>query len=342
MPTLNIKLSRALLGAAIGALALIAPAGAGAAPSIGGFSVRPAESNPANPVTRAYFVQSLARGRYLRDQVAVTNLSARTLHVRVYPVDGVTGVTSGAVYTNRGVRLRKAGRWLKASVSLVSVPAHSERMLPFVVGVPRGAKPGDHLAGIAVENTARQRSRGHFSVTEIVRAVIGVEIEVSGRAGPQLALKGASISALPGTHVPSVVVDLGDDGLKLCKPRLAVGLRRPGSSPMVVHHTLDTILPGDTIPYPLPWPRPLASGTYNATAVATGCGHNVTMHRVLHLAGPLSGTKNRPGLFSAATHPSGGAQWWMLALIALAGVLGGAIAAGTVARKRPHGLPHSS
>jgi hypothetical protein len=98
MPNPRHLIHRRSLGGALATLAVLAlpaPQGAGAAPSIGGFSVRPAESNPSNPATRAYFVQSLARGRFVRDAVAVSNLSSAPLRLRVYPVDGVTGVTSG-------------------------------------------------------------------------------------------------------------------------------------------------------------------------------------------------------------------------------------------------------
>ncbi len=345
MPNPRHLIHRRSLGAALATLAVLAlpaPQGAGAAPSIGGFSVRPAESNPSNPATRAYFVQSLARGRFVRDAVAVSNLSSGPLRLRVYPVDGVTGVTSGAVYTNRGVPLRKAGRWLKASSQTITLPAGAERLVSFVVGVPGKATSGDHLAGLAVENMRPQHSRGHFAVTEIFRAVVGVEVQVPGRAGPQLALNGASIHALPGTSVPSVVIDMADAGLKLCKPHLAVTLSGSSGSITAVHRALDTMLPGDEIPYPMPWPRPLASGNYNATAVATGCGHNVTLHRTVSLGSPLAGTAGHPGLGASTTpHGGGGTPWWLMGLIALAGIAGGSALASMAAHRRPRSIPNS-
>lgn len=320
---------------------LLFPAGALAAPSIGGFSVRPATSDPANPATRAYFVQTLARGGYVRDELAVSNVSSRPVRLRVYPVDGVTGATSGAVYTNLGNPLRKAGRWLRTDVSTITLAPHQEALVPFVVGVPRVAVAGDHLAGVAVENTSHRASGGRFSVTEIVRAVVGVEIEVPGPAVPQVVLRGASLKALPGTQVPSVVVNLGDAGLKLCKPTLAVTLSGSGARALTVRHTLDTILPRDYIPYPLPWPKPLANGTYTAAAVATGCGHTARMTSSIALGTSLAGTTKSPGFGTAAAQPTHGTPWWLLALIALAGVAGGVGAACAYGRRRSLGLPSS-
>jgi len=329
---------RLAIGMACAAAAASLPAPAGAAPAIGGFSVRPAESNPGNPATRAYFVQSLAPGSYVRDEVVLSNLSSRPMRLRVYPVDGVTGVTSGAVYTNRGTTLRKAGRWVRTDISLVSLAPHAQSLVPFVVGVPATGTPGDHLAGIAVENTHHQTSQGRFAVTEIVRAVVGVEIEVPGGAAPQLTLRGTSLKALPGTRIPSVIVDLANIGRRLCKPLLTVGLTGSGAPRLVVQRRLDTILPGDAIPYPLPWPRPLGSGSYRETASASGCGHRVRMSRVVSLSSPLSGTTANPGYVAT---PTGGTPWWLIALVGLAGLAAGVGLTLHLGRGRSKGLPTS-
>src|SRR5947199_8281811 len=77
-------------------------AGGAAAASVEGFSVRPAHFDPAKPETRAYFEKTIRPAASLRDQVIVTNNGHSPVELRIYPVDGVTAVTSGAVYTNRG------------------------------------------------------------------------------------------------------------------------------------------------------------------------------------------------------------------------------------------------
>ncbi len=312
---------------------------ADAAPAIGGFSVRPVETSSTNPATRAYFVQTLRRGIYVRDEVLVGNLSNRRLRLRVYPVDGVTGVTSGAVYTNQADKLRAAGRWLRADVQFLTLAAHQQALVPFVVGVPHAAKAGDHLAGLAVENLSHTKSGGHFSITEVVREVVGVEVQVPGAAAPQLKLKGLSLAALPGTQIPSVIVDLGDSGLKLCKPRLAVTLSGSGINGTVVR-PLDTVLPGNYIPYPVPWPRALPSGVYRASAMASGCGHRVRTSSVVQLGAALSGTAAHPGY--GTTPQANGVKWWMIALVALGGLGAGVGATLRVSRRRPRRLSTSS
>src|SRR5207245_276025 len=162
---------------------------------------------------------------------------------------------------------------------------------------------------------------GKCSVTEVIRAVVGIEVEVPGPARQQVTLKGISLRALPGTQIPSVIVSLGDAGGKLCKPRLAVSLAAGGHQ-VSVQHRLDTVLPGDYIPFPLPWPKPLAAGSYAASAVASGCGRPARLQRVVRLGGTLRGTPADPSarLATAPAH-GGGTPWWLLALIAIGGVV---------------------
>lgn len=338
MITRSLALSFAL--AVAFAAASVFPGGAVAGPGIGGFGVRPAHANPNNPATRAYFVRSVPTGGSFTDQVVVTNSASRPVRLRVYAVDGLTGVTSGAVYSNRNDKLHKAGLWVTPAVSLVRVDARSQALVPFEVRVPSSASPGDHLAGLAFENTSRQRSGGRFSVTEIVRAVIGIEIQVPGSAFAQVQLRGASLKALPGTQIPSVIVNLGDSGLRLCKPVLAVALAGSGGRQPVVRRALDTILPGDYIPFPLPWPRPLRSGIYRASVTASGCGHGVRTSAVARLGSSLSGTTAHPGFITAGK--AGGTPWWLIPLVALAGIAAGVFLTLRLSRGRPRGVPTST
>jgi hypothetical protein len=311
-------------------------AGAQAAPAIGGFSVRPAEINPANPVTRAYFVPTVAPGQGLTQHVVVTNSGSTVLRLRVYGVDGLTGVTSGAVYANRGVRVRKAGRWVRPAGSLVTIAPRAQRQVAFTIRVPRSAAAGDHLAGIAFENAVRpRRSRGRFAVIEVLRSVVGVEIEVPGRAQPRVRLQGMSFKALPGTEIPSVLVGLANSGGRLCKPTLALSLGRPGGRTRTVVRRLDTILPGDAIPYPFPWPTPLKAGSYALTARASACGARQTLHRTARLGRTLGGTSSHPGLVAASAPAStSGTPWLPIIAVGLGGVAAGALLAMKFARTR--------
>lgn len=300
---------------------VFAPA-AGAA-TIGGFGARPSHFNPDNPATRAYFIRTVKRGGTFTDSVIVTNTQAKAVTLRVYPVDGLTGVTSGVVYGNRQDQLHGAGLWVTPATSMVTVPANSKTTVGFTVRVPSGAKVGQHLAGLALEDVHAGKSAGKFSVTEVLRAVVGIELVVPGPSQEHLSLESFSIAPIQGTTYPSVVVKLTNTGTNLCKPALDVALTGPSG---VQHKTrrLDTVLPGSSIPYPFVWPHALAAGSYTANITATGCGPRQVLNGSASLGAKLV---NSP-VPASVTHVSGSGStipWWPIALVGFGGIVVGTL-----------------
>lgn len=329
--------ARAVLAAFAAAVWLMLPAAAGAA-TIGGFSVRPATFNPRVPATRAYFEPLIRAGATYSGRVIVTNSGAAPVQLRVDPVDGVTAVTSGAVYQNRQDPLRAAGQWVKPDTSYVTVAAGGHTSVGFSVDVPAGTVPGDHLAGLAFQDAHPLHSGGHFSITEVIRAVVGISIVVPGPASPQIQLRHIILRALPGTRVPAAVITLVDAGRKLCKPKLAVSLSERGHPARTVRRRLDTLLPGNVIAFPFEWPTPLSSGTYLASVRATGCGSEQHLGAVLTLGGNLAGTtadpQSRPAPLPA---PGGGMPLPLVLLIGVAGIAVGSGVALRFGRRHPVG-----
>jgi hypothetical protein len=187
----------------------------------------------------------------------------------------LTGVTSGTVYANHSDPLRKAGRWLIPGVQHITLSPHQHQKVSFTVNVPAGARPGDHVAGLAFGKALARRQTHGFSVIQILRVVVGVEIRVPGPAASKIALNGASLKALPGTPVGSVVIDLANTGRLLCKPLLSVALNS-GAHSQAVSRQLRSVLPGDAIPCPFAWPKAIAPGRYVVHVAATGCGAPVS------------------------------------------------------------------
>jgi hypothetical protein len=284
----------------------------------GGFSVRPAHSSPSDPATRAYFKPVVVRGGSFSDSVIVANPGPSPVQLLTYAVDGLTGQTTGTVYANRRDHVRKAGAWVRMASHRITVPAHRQVSLAFTVHVPGGAQPGDHVAGIAFENVQHPTSGGRLRIIEVIREVIGVQIRVPGRASPRLVLGSLALRALPGTKLPSVVVGIGNRGLALCKPRLAVLLRGPGGRLRRIVRALDTVLPGDRVAYPLPWPVTLPSGDYSARAAASCKGVGARRASALHLGKTLSAGHD-PGAVKRSGAP-GSLTWWLLAAVALGGI----------------------
>lgn len=317
------KLKSLSLLAAASAVASIAFAPAAQAAQIGGFGARPAHFDPNVPATRAYFIRSVPRGGSFTDQVIVSNSASKPVTLRVYPVDGLTGATSGVVYGNHQDQLRGAGLWVTPAVSKVTVPANSQTAVGFTLRVPTSAAIGQHLAGLALENVHSGKSAGRFSVTEVLRTVVGIEVAVPGPSKSRLSLSSFSIAPIQGTTYPSVVVNLSNIGTSLCKPTLAIALKGPDGIQRSSRR-LDTVLPGSAIPYPFVWPHSLAAGSYNAAITATGCGPR----QVLRGSASLGAKLVKSTVPAVVARDSGGGStipWWPIALVGFGGIVVGTL-----------------
>jgi hypothetical protein len=326
---MRLRLAVSLLTAALVA-AVAAPVGLASAGSIGGFGARPAHFDAAVPATRAYFIHTLPRGGSFRDQVIVFNDGASPLTFRVYPVDGLTGATSGVVYGNRQNRLISAGRWVRLPQSIVTVPAHHQLPVAFTVQLPARVQAGVHLAGLAVEVAHPHSSGGRFSVTEVLRTVVGIEINVPGPTHAAIALHSVALAAPQSSATAGLVVSLANVGGRLCKPRLSVKLSGPGGAERVTHQ-LDTILPGDTIPYPVTWPRTLGVGRYGAVVTASGCGQAKILNGSVAVKHRLNPAGAAPA--ASATAPAKGTPWLLLALVGVGGIALGGVGFGLALRR---------
>jgi hypothetical protein len=325
--------SLAAVSALTAVAAVAAPVGQASAASVGGFGARPAHFDASVPATRAYFIRSVPRGGSFTNQVIVFNNGSAPLALRVYPVDGLTGATSGVVYGNRQNRLIAAGRWVQAAQSEVTLPAHSQRSVGFDVKLPTDVTPGVHLAGLAVEEADPHSSGGRFSVTEVLRTVVGIEINVPGPTHAAIALHSVALTTPVGSTTAGLMVSLTNAGEQLCKPVLSVKLTGTSGADTITRR-LDTILPGDTIPYPVTWPRTLSVGRYGAVVTATGCGQARVLNGRIAVGHTVPAAGTPAASTRAATPASGGTPVWLFLVIGIGGIgLGGVLARG---RRRVH------
>ncbi|MBJ7471933.1 MAG: DUF916 domain-containing protein [Solirubrobacteraceae bacterium] len=298
-----------------------------------GFGARPIKRGGAD-VAASYFTLNAKPGQTLREAAVVSNTSDAPIQALVDGVDGLTGTTSGVVYANRDDRHLETSRWLRPSKRNLTIPPRSSARFTFEVRVPRDARPGDHLAGLAFQDVRQTVSGSRLSVRQVVRVVLGVQVTVGSGSPAQVDLGDLKIQALPGTQVPSVVLDLRNKGQLLCKPRARVVLTPPGGQPITAEQPLDTLLPGDEIAYPLPFKGALAAGEYRAEATIDGCGARQQANVTARLAASLSGTTpmaDPPG----TPEPGAPTSLALLGGVGFTGLLGGALLAAWMLRRRP-------
>jgi hypothetical protein len=274
-------------GSSLVALALCISTVATAGPtgtSTGGVGVRPAHPVTSHP---GYYLIRLKPGRRAVGSVVVTNTSTRPASLIVYPVDGTTGSTSGAVFGNRGTRLRFAGRWVRPAVRSFTVAGGTTKTERFTVRVPKKTKPGEYMAGVAFQNrhvTVRSKAhkkrkhRRQVTVRQVVREVIAVEIVVPGRAAFRPVLTALGIRGVAATGIGAVYVGLADHGRNWAYPLLTVTLVGPRHYRKTLRRRLNMVLPGPAISYPVPWPHRLARGHYRITATLRAGHRHVTKH----------------------------------------------------------------
>lgn len=264
----------ALRAAALLLIAAVLTLGGVAAPSAmadGGVGFR-VEGTPESTMQNGFIVLSAAPGWTINGYFIATNTSSRNASMGVYPADGLTGATTGVVYSDGGDTPKEAGAWVTPDRRSLALPANNERRIDFTVRVPANASPGDHVAAVVLE----QKGASNSTISQVVRNVVPILVDVVGAAEPKISIRSAAITNLPGTKLPAVTVTLRNQGAKLCRPVLSVSLAPPGKPAQETIRELDVILPGDRAPYPMPWPGTLADGAYVAKTTVTGCGQAAT------------------------------------------------------------------
>ncbi len=220
---------------------------------------------------QGYLAFGLAAGGTANGAFTVTNTTSSPATVAVYPADALTGVTTGIVYGTRSDTSRTGG-WITPDRTAATIPANGETVIRFTLRVPGGTAAGEHVGSVVVQ---QQRS-GTAAVAQVMRVVAPVLVEVPGGAGPQIQIESARPVAPNRAGTSYITLGLRNAGARRCSPQVATTLTGPGENGRTTTRQLDTILPRDTVAYPLPWPRPLVTGQYRIQVTASGCGATQT------------------------------------------------------------------
>ncbi len=130
------------------------------------------------------------------------------------------------MYANRTDPRTETSQWITPKKHALRLKAKSSRTLTFHLQVPDDATPGDHVGAVAFQRILSPKKEGEFAVRQVLRVAVAVQIRVEGTASAKLELGGITISALGGTQIPSVNVELKNTGQLLCRPTLNVTLAK--------------------------------------------------------------------------------------------------------------------
>jgi hypothetical protein len=225
-----------LLGAAATLLVLSAPAAAAPAPL--GFGLQALGH-------RSYFVFDARPGETAYGRLLLTNTTTQSRIVNLRPADALTAVTGGLDYGQPLPRPKRTGRWLRLAERRVLLPGSGAREIDFVVRVPRGARAGDHLAGIVAFGRKQQarRVRGSsFQLRLVPRMAMAVWIRVPGPRAARLDLRSSHVEVTP--------------------TGAFLGLRLRNAGNTLLRRTTGRVVPRTEITYPVPWKGRPVEGDY--------------------------------------------------------------------------------
>lgn len=155
---------------------------------------------PSSGSHRFFFQYTVHSGEKLLDHLQLTNLTSKPLTFRIYPSDAVNlPLGGGFSLLTPTEKSHLVGTWLHVPVSLITVGADHQLIIPVHVDVPAGIPGGDYAGGVVAQNTAITYRRAG-AVLVGVHEGIGVRVYLHVLGGPirsRVVINGVSVASSP-------------------------------------------------------------------------------------------------------------------------------------------------
>lgn len=173
----------------------------------GGVSVglRPATEKGGDASRTQFEYEVLPKGRVV-DYVAVSNLRYEAVKVRLFAKDATTTTDSAYAVQASEEKPVDVGSWMSLKQDVITLPPRSETIVPFQLGVPFNATPGDHAGAIVVSLLAKKAKPEGGTV--VVDHRIGLRVLLRVPGDYQARLEVADVNATWAT--PGTVLGRGD------------------------------------------------------------------------------------------------------------------------------------
>lgn len=271
----------------------------------------------------SYFTLEGRPGSVLVGQVMVSNPTGRSQSVRLAAVDVRTADTGGLAYAIKA-RFREGG-WVRLQRRALQLAPGARVAVPFQVSVPRGARPGEHFAGIVAQEPRPRRAtqggpRSQVRLLFVSRLAIAVQVRVPGTLRRGMRFEDARFDITPsGVRLLLGLRSTGNALIKQTRGSLAVtqGSRRL----MVAPVRIDSFVPGSAIRFPIRWTAGAVRGSYRVRGLLRPQGA-----RPVRIDTEVNFGRRQAGEYRKATgrKAQGGTPLWIYAALVLA--LGGATA----------------
>ncbi len=338
------RIARFALALTAGLCAAFGPATAAA--SADGGPVVIVQLHQASGSTSSYFDVSARPGMLVHPgSMVLVNPSAHAIDIRLDPVASLTTDTLGSAYA---LTASAAGStpWIRLSRRRVTIPPRAVRDVTLLVAVPRSARAGDYLSGVAVEAigaASATRPQGGMSIEEIDRYAIGVELTLPGPRRPAIEFTGARVVRYPSELTFQLLArNTGNVILKNVYGRASVS--QAGRVVAEIPLGPGTFVTGTAIAYPVGAPglEPAEGTRYHVQAVLRYHGGVARLDTWVTFGRAAAGVQQRyAGAPAPAPARSGGVgplAWVILAAGAALLLLAGIVLIVAFRRRRPlHG-----
>ncbi|MGW2055159.1 WxL protein peptidoglycan domain-containing protein [Streptomyces sp. NPDC001840] len=135
---------------------------------------------------RSSYSYTVNPGGQLKDAMVVANHSKSPLELAVYAADGYTTDTGQLDLLTQDKKSVGIGAWVHAGRGSVVIAPGKSAEIPFTVGVPGNAPPGDYVGGIL---TSLKQADDAEGINVDRRLGIKVKLRVSGALKPNLAVE---------------------------------------------------------------------------------------------------------------------------------------------------------
>jgi hypothetical protein len=269
--------------------------GHGARPEL---SLSPVRPTGAQLRDRAYVVRTVRPGQTVDDVLLATNLTGRSLPVRLDAVDAQ--VTPEGQFAP-GTQATQTGRWIRVSMREITLPPHGSVRVPVHLRVPADAPDGDHLAAVTLEKHTPTPVGGGVAVR--LRVGVRVYLTVTGGAPvtPTFAIRGLQFTGT--ADAPRLSVTVAATGARLVEPLGTVRVARGPLGQTVQLPVLGAVPARSTRTFEIPLRGPLDPGAYTADLRLRLADGKATARA--HVRFVL------PGVAAAVHERSFGPSWWV-------------------------------
>jgi len=226
---------------------------------------------PTASSSTGYYILHQPRGRRAVVRFQLSNQTGSSMKVKIAPVDSMTAQFGGTAFSPIGARVTSTGKWLKLKAKTVKLPPRSTRTIRVTVSVPKNAKPGDHLAGLAAwtapKTTKRTKTSGGKAgarLTVVSRQIVAVQVVVPGAASQHMTIK--SVKPMIAGRGVYLAITQVNDGQLFTKGSGVIHIARGALSRTF---SMDTTVPGTSWTSPVFWKKSVSSGSYDTQVVIT-------------------------------------------------------------------------